>query len=107
MSTWQPGDRWDAGNPENRERTRCLKSELRTLLLDWDQIGVGEAAEARDEYDGYLSPLLHTLHDGDSVEAVSAYLVDMVEGMGINPRPEVERRIAETLVAWWTNATSE
>ena len=107
MSTWEQGDRWDPGNPENRERTRRLKGELRTLLLEWDPIGVGDAPEAQDEYDGYLGPLLHALHGGDSVEAVNAYLVSVVEGMGINPRPDVERHFAETLVAWWANATTE
>ena len=107
MSTWQPCDRWDPGNPENRERTRWLKGELRTLLLRWDPIGVGEAPEAQDEYDGYVGPLLHILHDGQPVEAVSEYLVNVVEGMGINPRPDVERHFAEILIAWWTNATTE
>jgi hypothetical protein len=46
MSTWRRGDRWDPGNSENRERTRRLKGELRTLPLEWDPIGVGEAPEA-------------------------------------------------------------
>jgi hypothetical protein len=107
VTTGQDGDLWDPGNPENRERTRRLKGELRDLLLQWDPIGVGEAPEAQDEYDGYLGPLLHLLHDGSSVEEVSTRLCNVVEGMGITPRPDREEHFAETLVAWWANATGE
>ena len=73
------------------------------------EIGSGTAVhdgEAQDEYDGYLGPLLHPLHSGDSVEAVSAYLVSVLEGMGISSSPDVERHFAETLVAWWANANA-
>ena len=86
VPTWQQGDRWDPGNPENRERTRRLKGELRALLLEWDPIGVADIPEAQDEYDGYVSPLLHLLHGEQSVDAVNSYLVSVVEGMGMRPR---------------------
>ncbi|MFL6238144.1 MAG: hypothetical protein ACJ735_01435 [Actinomycetes bacterium] len=107
MTTRQPDDRWDPGNPENRERTRWLKAELRTLLMEWDPIGVADAPEAQDEYDGYVGPLLHLLHNGASVDGVAEYLDHVIEGMGLNSRPDVDRNFANTLVAWWAKATSE
>jgi hypothetical protein len=69
--TWRPDDPWDPGNPHNRERTRVLSRDLRTLLLAWDPIGVREAPEAQDEYDCLISPLMHKLHDGMTESALA------------------------------------
>jgi hypothetical protein len=108
VATWQQGDRWDPGNPENRERTRQLQRELRAHLMRWDPIGVGDAPQAQDEYDAYISPLLHMLHAGESEDAVTAYLTDLVEDrIGLRAQPEREQEFAATLVAWWSKATSE
>ena len=89
VSTWQAGGPWDPGNPENRERTRRLQREVRVQLLRWDPIGVAHAAEAQDEYDAYISPLMHMLHRGDSVDAITAWLVNLVEDhIGLNCEPK-------------------
>lgn len=67
------------GNAENRERTRQLQREMRAHLLRWDPIGVADAPQAQDEYDGYISPRLHMLHRGESVDAIPAWLTELVE----------------------------
>lgn len=45
---------------------------MRVQLLSWDPIGVADAPQAQDEYEGYISPLMHMLHRGDSVDAITA-----------------------------------
>ncbi len=108
MPSWDPGDRWDPGNPENRDRTRRLKSELRALLLTWDPIDVADVPEAQDEYDGYIGPLLHLLHGGASVDEVDRYLGEVIlAGTGMWREDDRERAFAESLTAWWTQATVE
>ena len=108
VSTWQPGDPWDPGNPENRERTRRLQRELRVQLLRWDPIGVAHAPEAQDEYDAYISPLMHRLHRGDSVDAITAWLVNLVEDhIGLASHPNRERGFAQSLTDWWATATAD
>jgi hypothetical protein len=51
----------DESNPENDARTRENRLDVRRLLLRWDPIGVGEGAEAQDEYDYLISPLMQQL----------------------------------------------
>lgn len=95
-----------SGNPENKQRTRHLQSELRKHLMVWDLIGVGDIPEAQDEYDGYISPLLHRLHRGDSVDEIDDYVTTIVrDWFGMDPRPDRERRFAESLIAWWASET--
>lgn len=104
--TWTPGDLWDPSNPENRDRTRRLTGELRELLVAWDPIGVGDVPEGQDEYDGYISPLLHRLHRGEPADEIAAWLTFVVTDlMDLAPRRERERQFAESLVEWWARAT--
>jgi len=106
--TWQQGDRWDPRNPENRERSRRLQRELRAHLMRWDPIGVRDVPQAQDEYDAYISPLLHLLHAGQTEDAVTAYLTTLVEDeIGLDSRPEREQQFAATLVSWWAATTSK
>lgn len=99
---------WDPRNPENRERTRRLQRELRAHLMRWDPIGVGEAAQAQSEYDGYINPLLHMLHAGESEDAVTTYLARLVEDrIALRSHPEREQQFAATLVSWWSDTTSK
>jgi len=76
-------------------------------MTAWDPIGVGDAPEAWDEYDGYALGIAHRLRDAADREAgvksVAGY-VDHVERdlMGILTG-EGDRRsgsLAEHLVAW-------
>jgi len=108
MATWQPRDQWDPGTPESRERTRRLKREMRVHLLSWDPIGVADEPKAQGEYDSYISPLLHMLHAGESVDAITGYLTNLVvDRMGLRSHPEREREFAETLIDWWSRLTIE
>jgi len=104
--TWSEGDPWDPGNPENRDRTRALRGELRQRLLAWDPIGIADAPEAQDEYDCMLSPLMHQLHDGASEDQVQQWLVHELEShFGLTPVPRREEALASELTAWWREAT--
>lgn len=80
---------------------------MRTHLLGWDPIGVADAPQAQDEYDNYISPLLHMLHRGESVDAIAAWLTDLVEvHIGVRSHPVRERGFAQTLIDWWASATA-
>ena len=106
-SAWRPHDRWDPGNPENRDQTRGLQRELRSRLLSWDPIGVGENPQAQDEYDCLISPLMHRLHDGASERAISKWLIDELTGhFGMSAQPDRERALAKELRAWWQERTA-
>jgi hypothetical protein len=74
--------------------------------MSWDPIGVGDAPGAWDEYDAYISPLLHQLHRGASAEDITGYLVRLVEDrLEIPAQPVRERVFAKELVDWWARTT--
>jgi hypothetical protein len=104
--SWRPGDPWDPRNPENRDRTRELRGELRELLMEWDPIGVAGVPEAADEYDSYLSGLMHLLHGGASEAQIRAHLVMILDRMGLRATGDREDRFAASLHAWWTVSTA-
>jgi hypothetical protein len=92
----------DPGNSENKHRTRESQTQLRELLMGWDLIGVSGVPEATDEYDCMLSPLLHRLHDGASVNEIRDWLVGEVEGhFGTRSDPAREGQLAMQISAWW------
>jgi hypothetical protein len=104
--SWQTDDRWDPGNPENRQRTRLLQGQLREVLLAWDPIGVAGSPEAGTEYDSLMSPLMHQLHQGADAKAIAAWLMnEMRDRWRLSPDPAREVRLAGDLVNWWANAT--
>jgi hypothetical protein len=103
-----PTDINDPGNPENKHRTRESQRQLRELLMAWDLIGVAGVAEAADEYDCMLSPLLHQLHEGLSVDEIRDWLVAEVEGhFGARADPVRERQLAVRVSAWWRRRATE
>jgi hypothetical protein len=107
-SAFRPGDRWDPGNPQNRERTRELQDELRDYLIRWDPIGIADELLARDEYDCLISPLMHMLHDGASRPQVRRWLVSQIEGhFGMTADSHREGELASELVRWWQSRTGE
>jgi len=104
---FRTGDEWDPGNPQNRERTRTLQTDLRERLLRWDPIGIADAPEARDEYDCMISPLLHKLHGGESAKALARWLSgEQRDHFGLSPDKEAADRLAAELVAWWKAKTT-
>jgi hypothetical protein len=103
-----PTDINDPGYPENKHRTRESQRQLRELLMTWDLIGVAGVAEAADEYDCMLSPLLHQLHEGLSVDEIRDWLVAEVEGhFGARADPVRERQLAVRVSAWWRRRATE
>ncbi|MFA6245032.1 MAG: hypothetical protein WC655_29075 [Candidatus Hydrogenedentales bacterium] len=69
-----------------RRTVKTLSIELRSLLCDWDPLGVmGEPSSPRDEYDCLLSPLLRRVLDGESDEALIDYLsVELEDHFGVD-----------------------
>jgi hypothetical protein len=104
---WKAGDEWDPANPENKERTRLLRGQLRARLLASDPIGVADTPEAHDEYDCLLSPLMHHLHGGSKEDELYAWLTrELEEHFGLSTDPVRERQLAASLVAWWATSTA-
>lgn len=78
--------------------------ELRRLLMqEWDPIGVKDAPEAADEYDGYRSPLMQLLRDGAAAERIADYLTTAERGMGLTPA-EPPLGVAESLRRWYPDS---
>jgi hypothetical protein len=82
--------------------------ELRCILMTaWDPIGVGDAAEAWDEYDSYALGVARRLLDAstadDALDGVQAYL-NQVERDSMETLSDERARengyLAASLVAW-------
>jgi hypothetical protein len=72
----------------------------------WSRSADG-AAEAQDEYDCLISPLMHQLHEGATEQDVARWLKsEMSDQFGLSPQVAGENRLASELVAWWINRTS-
>jgi hypothetical protein len=73
-------------------------------MEEWDPIGVHGIAEAQNEYDNYLNPLVRLLREGSS-EAVADYLTRIEEDfMGLGPSPAIRERsvvVAALLIDWY------
>jgi hypothetical protein len=77
--------------------------QLRDLLMrEWDPIGVSEAPEARDEYDGYLGSIAAGLHRGDSVDELAELLARFrTDRMGLRPDPDRDFSAAKAIHEWY------
>jgi hypothetical protein len=95
-------DRNDPRNPANKYRTREARRELRTILMAWDPIGVGNAPEAQDEYDSLIGPLMNLLHEGVDASAIQDWITDwLARAVELPPRPAEDRAAAVSMVDWW------
>jgi len=75
--------------------------------MAWDEIDVG-GPDAQDEYDAYLSPLMHLLHEGGGARGVEAHLTEVVDNhIGPQPDPGRERAFSEALARWWAAGSAE
>lgn len=86
----------------NREQwKRHRKVVLDLFMAEWDPLGLDGALRPRDEYDAYaMHAWKMAVVEGRPVADVAAYLVEVeTEAFGLPARPDVARRIAETLVA--------
>lgn len=92
--------RWWRGGGERE--LRCI------LMTAWDPIGVSDAVEAWDEYDGYVPGVGHRLRDttdaDEAAERVEEYLNhverDFMENL-TDKRRQANGYLAESLVAWY------
>ena len=83
-------------------------SELRTILLtQWDPLLVGDAAQAQDEYDGYLGELGDLLREGTTSGELRDYLASCEKRMGFIPQPEELTPVAGHIAEWYASANPE
>ena len=67
----------------------------------WDPIGVATAPTARDEYSGYALRALSMLLESASAESLVEFLLEIEGvGMGLAPKREHARVVAELLLDW-------
>jgi hypothetical protein len=70
------------------------------LWYDWDPIGINDAPEARDEYQGYLPHIFRLAVEGKNVEHISASLTAIIEtNIGLGANKQHCHRIAGKIVA--------
>jgi hypothetical protein len=85
-----------------RERRASeIQQRIREILRrDWDPIGVADAPEARDEYDGYVGGVYRLLAEGASPRAVAEHLA-RIEGdqMGLPSSSDARLSVAMKLCA--------
>ena len=75
-------------------RPKFKLSRLRDIgWTEWNPIGLDRAETVDDEYDSYLTQAAGRLWNGETEEAVAAYLTDieanhmgLVPGIGLDPR---------------------
>jgi hypothetical protein len=79
------------------------ESELRTLLYEWDPIGVSAEPDwPGDEYDELVEPLRARLAAGATAGELAIFLEQHVtEHIGLDADPDREERFAGRLVEWW------
>ena len=68
------------------ERSKRIQENIRQVLLhDWDPIGVQDAPEAQDEYDGYVGGVYRLLTSGASEKQVIDHLWHIeTDAMGLS-----------------------
>lgn len=70
------------------------------LIAQWDPIGVGDVAEAQDEYDRYAAEIAAAIGNNAAAEEIASHLLNIeVERMGLKGRPARARRVARLLLA--------
>jgi hypothetical protein len=75
--------------------------------MRWDPIGVGDAVEAADEYDCMISPAMHKLYDGASVDSLVEWIAEQRDHFGLGPDRADDHALAENLLAWWRVRVAE
>jgi hypothetical protein len=85
---------------ESRERrAHAIQEAIRLVLLrDWDPIGVRDAPQAQDEYDGYVGGVYRLLASGATVSELAEHLLQIErESMRLSPRAKVVVDVASRL----------
>jgi hypothetical protein len=100
--------RLDAAADDWREWwERRGERELRCILMTaWDPVGVGDVAEAWDEYDSYLPGVAQRLRDADDEEDAARRVAEYLHhverdfmGLATGSTPE-SSHLASALAAW-------
>jgi hypothetical protein len=69
----------------SKENSRRIRSEIRRIFLEvWDPIGIGDAPNAQDEYDGYIGRMFELLTSKASDAELKQYLDWCVDRMGMD-----------------------
>lgn len=89
----------------DRQWARSAQRELRTLLNEWDPIGVHDPSDPEpwpnDEYDCMLGPLLTRLLRGEGKTEVGLYLrTELEDHFGLPPWL-VTTEVLDRIFAWW------
>lgn len=92
-----------------KQEIRQRSSQLRTLVCDWDPIGIMDNPDApRDEYDCLLGPLLTHLASSASEAAIAEFLRhEMVEHFGLSPQHYDFHAVARRVQAWYDHGWRE
>lgn len=85
---------------DSRSRARIFHETIRrTLLREWDPIGVGAIAEAQDEYDAYVPTIYKMLIARHSRHEVFEYLWWLeTEHMGLTGDRQATEKFADRLM---------
>jgi hypothetical protein len=80
--------------------------ELRRLLMEqWDPIGVKNAPQAADEYDGYLGGVVQLLREGAPAERVAGHLAQIEQSrMDFTTTADQLLPLGEQLVRWYPDS---
>ena len=80
-------------------RAQDIQSAIRVVLLrDWDPIGVRDAPEGQDEYDGYVGGVYRLLASGVTVADLAEHLARIErDSMGLSARRQDRMDVASRL----------
>jgi len=94
------------GMPLTAPALKKRYADLRSLVAEWDPLGLIDAGSPQDEYDCLVGPVFRRLEDGESPERIAAYLdAHIPEHFGLAPSPTLP--FAQRASAWfrsWANA---
>jgi hypothetical protein len=91
---------------DEREAVR-LAADVRSLLTQWDAIGIADAVAAQGEYDCMIDPLLSSLRRGADAPALRNWIGrERVEHFGLSPDDDADHALADALVTWWQQRTT-
>jgi hypothetical protein len=83
-----------------KEESRRVRVAIRHVFLNvWDPIGVDDAPNAQDEYDGYIGPIFELLVTGGSDRRIIDYLQWAVDRMGMDGSRASLQTVVEALRA--------
>jgi hypothetical protein len=82
-----------------QQRSKEIQSEIREILLkDWDPVGVGDIAEASDEYDGYVGGIYRLLALGADESKIVEHLYHIETAyMGLSLKKQSLYDVAQLL----------